>query len=108
VFLLSRASVRPGRFTLSELAEAERKWVHPSGRVLPVKLDDTPLSTVPPYLRAVNILHPKGDVVADVANEVATMLASLRRRGDVALAGLLVAVVLSLSWLALRTTLSLY
>ena len=36
IFLISRASVSAGRYTLTELKFAEQKWGHPGGHVLPV------------------------------------------------------------------------
>ena len=36
IFLISRASISEGRYTLTELKFAEQKWEHPAGHVLPV------------------------------------------------------------------------
>ena len=69
IFLITPASVAAGRYTRTELHLAERKWPHPSGRVLPVLLRETPTEAVPAYLRAVNFLVPRGDVVAETAQE---------------------------------------
>jgi TIR domain len=65
VFLASRQSLQAGAYTLSELGVAERRWAHPAGKVLPVLVDDTPIETLPAYLRAVSVLEPKGDIVAE-------------------------------------------
>jgi TIR domain len=80
VFLISRESVSPGRYTLTELRCAEQKWGHPAGRVLPVFAEPTPKETIPAFLRAVTILQPRGDIAADVAAEVARLTASWWRR----------------------------
>jgi TIR domain len=80
VFLISRESISTGAYALTELAIAEERWRHPTGRVLPVLLDDTPIPSLPPYLRAVSVLVPRGDVVADILNAVARLDAE-RRRG---------------------------
>ena len=80
VFLLSPASVTPGRYTLTELRFAEQKWPHPQGRVLPVMIAPTDFDDVPNYLKAVNILDPKGDVAAEVASVLARSDAGGRRR----------------------------
>src|SRR3954464_13378939 len=42
IFLISRESISPGRYTLTELKFAEQKWGHPGGHVLPVFTDATP------------------------------------------------------------------
>ena len=68
VFLITPESVTSGRYTLTELGLAERKWPHPRGRVLPVMLRPTAIETIPAYLRAVNFLTPVGDVVAETAD----------------------------------------
>ena len=80
VFLISRQSVSPGRYTLTELGFAERKWGNPSGRVLPVMVEPVPKDAIPAYLRAVTILDPKGNLTAEVAQEVARMSASWWRK----------------------------
>lgn len=70
LFLISPESVATGRYTLSELAMARRRWPHPNDRVLPVMLRPTPLDAVPPYLRAVTIVDSAGNFSADVGDEV--------------------------------------
>jgi hypothetical protein len=70
VFLITPDSVAPGRYTLSELAFAEQKWGHPAGRVLPVIVEPTPLESIPAFLRAVTLLKPQGNLVAEVAAAV--------------------------------------
>jgi len=80
VFLITPESVSPGRYTLTELKFAERKWPHPGGRVLPVVVEATPKEAIPAYLRAVTILKPRGNLVAEVAAEVARMGAPWWRR----------------------------
>lgn len=64
LFLISPESVAPGSYALAELEIAKTRWRHPAGRVLPVKVAATPMAAVPAYLRAVTILEPQGDVVA--------------------------------------------
>ena len=77
VFLITPAAVQTGRYTLTELGLAEDKWRHPSGRVLPVIVRETPIAAVPVYARAVNIFTPRGDVVAETAHEVQRMARDL-------------------------------
>ena len=80
VFLLTPKSIAAGGYTLSELEHAKVKWRNPSGYVLPVMLRETPLADIPPYLRSVTILSPRGNVAADVAAKVEMLLARSRRR----------------------------
>jgi hypothetical protein len=73
VFLISPHSVAPGKYTLTELRWAEDQWRHPRGRVLPVLLGPVPMTDIPGYLKAVSILEPKGNLVAEVATAVAQL-----------------------------------
>jgi formylglycine-generating enzyme required for sulfatase activity len=70
VFLVSPNSIRRGSYALAELEIARKNWPHPSGRVLPVVLRETPFDQVPAYLTAVTVLEPQGNVAAAVADEV--------------------------------------
>jgi hypothetical protein len=79
VFLINRESVRKGAYALTELSIVEQRWPHPTGRVLPVLLDDTPIVALPPYLRAVSVLDPPGDAVGDTLNAVARLWRERRR-----------------------------
>ena len=80
IFLISRQSVSPGRYTLTEVKFAEQKWTHPAGRVLPVLIEPVPTEAIPVFLRAVTMLQPRGNVVAEVAAEVSRMTAPWWRR----------------------------
>ena len=80
VFLISAASVAPGRYTLTELKFAEEKWPHPDGHVLPVLVEPAPKEAIPAYLRAVTILSPRGNAAAEVSANVARLSASWWRR----------------------------
>ena len=75
VFLISRHSVARGRFTLTELAIAERRWPHADGRVLPVRInsDAVSMDEIPTYLRAVTILEPAGNIAAETAIAVSAL-----------------------------------
>jgi formylglycine-generating enzyme required for sulfatase activity len=70
VFLISPHSLDAGSYTLTELGIAQKSWKHPAGRLLPVVLRPTPLDRIPPYLRAVTLLEPEGNVTATVADAV--------------------------------------
>jgi len=76
IFLVSPESVAAGRYTLSELDLARRKWAHPSGHLLPVLVAPTPMASIPPYLLAVTLLKPQGNLVADVVHAVQFDLAA--------------------------------
>jgi hypothetical protein len=65
-FLIASQSIAAGRFTLSEVGFAKRRWPNPVGHILPIMVEKIPIDAVPAYLRAVSILEPQGDVVADV------------------------------------------
>ncbi len=70
IFLVSRDSVAHGRYTLTELGYAEAKWPMPAGFVLPVVLDSTAVDSADPYLTAVTMLEPAGNVAAEVADYI--------------------------------------
>lgn len=70
LFLVSPESVAPGSYALAELEIAKTRWRHPGGRVLPVKVAATDKAAIPPYLRAVTILEPQGDLVAQTVAAV--------------------------------------
>jgi tetratricopeptide (TPR) repeat protein len=71
IFLISPEAIGKGRYTITELEFAERRWPNPDGHVLPVIVKSTEMSTIPPYLRAVTFLEPRGNLPADVAAAVA-------------------------------------
>ena len=66
VFLVSPEAVQEGRYTLTELGFAEKKWPSPTGHVLPVMARPTDAASIPPYLRAVVMLRPAGSIPAEV------------------------------------------
>ena len=82
VFLVSAESVSRGRYTLTELKLARKKWPHPGGHVLPVLVEPTEMSTIPPYLRAVTLLAPEGNLAAEVLAHVVAMPAVRRAPND--------------------------
>ena len=76
IFFITPDSVAHGRFTLTELAFAQRKWPGPAGRVQPVMLRPTPIADIPAYLRSVQILTPVGNLAAEVGAAIAAMVAN--------------------------------
>ncbi len=89
VFLVSPESVAPGSYARAELSLAEQRWRHPARRVLPVVAAPTPIESIPPYLRAVTLLEPQGDLVAETVAAVACMRPPWRRWTIAAAAALL-------------------
>jgi hypothetical protein len=58
IFLLSPSTLKPGRYPLSEIELAERRWPNPANRVFPVVVQPVDMTLVPGYLRAVTIITP--------------------------------------------------
>ncbi|MBL8484481.1 MAG: toll/interleukin-1 receptor domain-containing protein [Rhodocyclaceae bacterium] len=85
VFLITPDAVAPGRYTLSELEFARRRWPQPSGRVLPVIVAPTPLADIPAYLKAVTFLQPQGEIAAEVVAALRQPAGAARRGKPVAL-----------------------
>ena len=104
VFLLTPQAVAAGRYTLTELEFAQRRWPSPSGHVLPVMLLPTPPEAIPPYLRAVVILRPRGNAAAEVAAAIARSArpwwARTFRRYAAALVAIVISAVGAGIWLA--------
>ncbi|TXH51473.1 MAG: toll/interleukin-1 receptor domain-containing protein [Burkholderiaceae bacterium] len=73
LFLITPRSIRPGSYALTELDIAQRRWRSPGRRVLPVMALPTPIEDIPPYLRSVTLLQPKGDVVAETVAAVSRL-----------------------------------
>ncbi|MEO8807361.1 MAG: toll/interleukin-1 receptor domain-containing protein [Burkholderiaceae bacterium] len=80
LFLLSPESVAPGSYALAELEIAKTRWEHPGGHVLPVKVAPMPKGAIPAYLRAVTILEPQGDLVAETVAAIEHVKAPSRRK----------------------------
>jgi len=70
IFLISPASVTPNSYARSELEIAREKWPQPEGHILPVMAIATDLDSVPPYLKAVTILNPEGEIVEAVSRRL--------------------------------------
>lgn len=92
VFLITPESVASGSYTMAELDIARERWRRPSGHVLPVVVKPTPIADVPPYLAAVTLLQPRGEIVAE------TVAAAAKLRGGrgraIAIAAVLVVLAL--------------
>ncbi|HSD60679.1 MAG TPA: SUMF1/EgtB/PvdO family nonheme iron enzyme, partial [Burkholderiales bacterium] len=70
IFFVSPESLDAGSYTLTELDIAQKTWAHPAGRVLPVVLRRVGMEELPPYLAAVTLFEPAGNLSATVADEV--------------------------------------
>jgi hypothetical protein len=102
IFLVAPEAVRAGAYTLTELGYARRRWRDPSGRVLPVMIAPTPFDAIPPYLRAVTVLEPRGNPIAEILAVVEQADRAHRRRTAVRLStltGLALAGLLAAAWL---------
>lgn len=80
VFLVSPHSLEAGSYALTELEVARERWHDPSGHVLPVLVAPTPFDEIPAYLKAVTVLQPQGDPVAETVARVAALQAGADRR----------------------------
>ncbi|MFC1569794.1 toll/interleukin-1 receptor domain-containing protein [bacterium] len=70
IFLISPDSVLPKSYARSELDIAREKWPQPEAHILPVMAVATDLKIVPPYLKAVTILDPEGEIVEAVSRHL--------------------------------------
>jgi hypothetical protein len=73
IFLVSGNSIAPGRYTLTELAFAEKRFPNPSGHVLPVMLESVEWARIPAYLTSVTILGLRGNGPAEVVAALAEL-----------------------------------
>ena len=83
IFLVTKKSVAKGSYTRTELKWARKRWRSPHGRLLPVMIEKTPISSLPSYLRAVTIEEPEGGVAAEVVARVNEMQAGLAPADEV-------------------------
>ena len=101
VFLISPESIAKSSYALTELGFARDKWKSPVGRVLPVVISETKIEDIPPYLSAVTIFTPQGNLVAEVLAEVARRRPRITKgmiwSGGVVLLALLVGAILLFS-----------
>lgn len=82
VFFISPISLQADRYTLTELKFIEDRFPHPQGRVLPTMIDPVAFTSIPPYLRAVTVCEPRGDIAAEVAYEISRMAGQLEQKGE--------------------------
>ena len=82
VFVLSTHSIARGSYALTEIEYAQDRWPHPADRVVTVRVGDVPWDEIPPYLKAVTILEPTGNVEAEVLLAVNGLASRLAVRPD--------------------------
>ncbi len=100
IFLISPNSLSEGSYALTEAKYAQEKWPSPSGHVLPVMIEDVPFRDIPAYLRSVTVLHPEGDVAAEVVDAVsATRPMPKGRVSTIAASVLVTALILGGAWI---------
>ena len=80
VFLISPEAITHGAYGLTELGVARRRWPRPGGRVLPVMVRRVAIDALPPYLRAVTVLDPEGEIVSEVVASVERLAERMLRR----------------------------
>lgn len=106
VYLLSPQSLEPGSYALTELGVARERWPDPSSRVLPVVVSPVSFDLIPPYLKAVTVLQPKGDPVAETVARVAAIQRGTNRRRLIAAGGAagIAAIAGGMAWRFSRST----
>jgi hypothetical protein len=73
IFLMSKASLAPGKYPQTELGFAQERWPSPQGVVWPVLVNPSipiDVGQLPAYLRSVHIHTVKGDATAEIAAEI--------------------------------------
>ena len=80
VYLISKASITPPSYALTELTIALGLKARQRPAILPVRVDATPIADVPAALRAFTMLEPQGDVPAEIAAAVERIAAKRRKR----------------------------
>lgn len=88
LFIASREALAQNAYTLTELNIAQKKWPHPVHHVITLVADATPIASLPPYLGAVTVLVPAGNLIAEVVDAILTVREKLRRQFLLRLLGL--------------------
>lgn len=102
LFLVSPASIQPGRYTMTELKFAREQFPNPKGRILPIMTQTTPFSDIPPYLSAVTLLQPQGNLVAEIVAEVDRIADQRTRTRRLRIGGAVMALALALAGVGWR------
>lgn len=97
IFLLGPEFFVAGRYTLTELEIARKKWPSPAGHVLPVLVRQMQIEHLPGYLRAISVLEPKGDAAAEIVAVVGELRKRSKKRFSLGLAATTVLLLLTLA-----------
>ena len=73
VCLLSHEILKKDSYVLSEVQIAEKRWKNPTNRVLSVVVDNMPDKEIPVYLNSVEVLKPKGNIIAETLDTLGDM-----------------------------------
>jgi hypothetical protein len=77
LFFITPESIGAGKYTLTELGYAKKRWPNPTGRVLPVMVESTAFDLIDPYLtESVTVLQTKGNFATEVMNALQEHLQS--------------------------------
>jgi hypothetical protein len=79
LFLVSAEAISSGSYALAELEIAERLSTSGAPRVVPVMASTTDFAAMPPYLRSITVLQPRGEMVAETLAAVADIRRELKR-----------------------------
>jgi TIR domain len=80
VFLVSPASIAPGSYSLAECSIAESVSERREIPVLPVMVSATDFALIPPFLRTLTVLQPRGDIASETLAAIEDIRAELVRR----------------------------
>ena len=78
VFIATRHSLAQGKYTLTELRFARKKWPHPAGRVVSLNLHSLAPHDLPNYLQAAALLKVEGNPAAEVRAVVEDLRETIR------------------------------
>ena len=79
IFLISPKAISSGCYALAELDIAGRASAGLGMKVLPVMVSQTDFESMPPYLRSLTVLQPRGDILAETLAVVADIRLELKR-----------------------------
>ena len=106
VFVQTPNSLKPGKYTLSELKFAKQRWSHPAGHVLSVMVQPVAWSQIDPWLASATILQPAGNAATEAVaaleqlpETVEAKAATARVRSPVFATQVVVVLALALAWL---------
>lgn len=80
VILMGPHTFGEGRYALSEIELAEKKWPNPVNRVFPVLIGDLDMDSIPGYLRVTSHVRSKGPVSAAVVQALEELRARTRHK----------------------------